>query len=180
MTKLNNKQAAVLGNAANRPEGHLLPLPEGMSLKGGALTTMLRALERRGLTECSSSDTWTITAAGRAAVAGMVGADTDEHKNEQAETHVAPITLEKLNCKGTPTPLFRPGTRQAQLLDLLLRDEGADIDEMMQLTGWQSHSVRATLTGFRKRGIAVTRTKEGNGVSIYRAVLPVAAAAMTT
>ncbi|MEC9344657.1 MAG: DUF3489 domain-containing protein [Pseudomonadota bacterium] len=63
---------------------------------------------------------------------------------------------------------FRPGTRQAQVLDLLCRESGADLDEMMDLTGWQAHSVRAVLTGFRRRGIEVVRTGEGNGVSVYR------------
>ncbi|WP_416898596.1 MAG: DUF3489 domain-containing protein [Minwuia sp.] len=67
------------------------------------------------------------------------------------------------------------GTRQAQLFDLLQRDDGADIDEMVQLTGWQPHSVRAVLTGFRKRGIEVTRTKKVNGVSVYHAVAPATA-----
>ncbi len=143
MTKLNNKQAAVLANAANRPDGCLMPLPEGMSLDGGALTTMLRALERRGLTECSPDDnTWTITAAGRTAVAAETGSEADKRKDERAAPQNESAIAGKGNCNSTPGSLFRAGTRQAQLVDLLQRDEGAEIDEMMQLTGWQSHSVR--------------------------------------
>jgi hypothetical protein len=40
---------------------------------------------------------------------------------------------------------------------------------MCAKTGWQPHSVRAALTGIRKRGLAVTRTKTEAGTTIYRA-----------
>lgn len=171
MTKLNDKQIAVLGNAARRPDGTVLPLPEHVQMKGGGLAAMLKALERRGFVQRSEDDAWTVTDAGRAAVGGEVeGHDTS--KDEKTEPQVAAADANADDEDSAPTPLFRPGTRQAQLLDLLQRQEGADIDEMVHLTGWQPHSVRAVLTGFRKRGVEVTRTKEGNGVSVYRASAP--------
>jgi Protein of unknown function (DUF3489) len=63
----------------------------------------------------------------------------------------------------------RSGTKQAALLALLQRPKGATIAQMSTQTGWQSHSVRAALTGFRKRGIQVSRTKGDAGATIYRA-----------
>ena len=42
---------------------------------------------------------------------------------------------------------------------LLIRPAGATLDELMLATGWQRHSVRAGLTGLRKRGLMVDRTK---------------------
>lgn len=170
MQKLNTRQIAVLDNAARRSDGQLLPLPDGMQLKGGGLAAMLRALERRGLAERSADDAWMITKTGRAAVAGQGRAEVNESKDEKKAPRTAKPELDEVDTGSMP--LFRPGTRQAQLLDLLQRGEGADIDEMVQFTGWQTHSVRAVLTGFRKRGIEVSRTKEGNGVSVYRATLP--------
>ncbi|WP_164516482.1 DUF3489 domain-containing protein [Minwuia thermotolerans] len=178
MTKLNDRHIVILANAAERADGCVLPLPEDMRLKGGALTAMLRALERRGRVERSADDVWTITEAGRAAVAGTVATEADESEEEQAAPQSAVAEPDTGDGHDAQKPLFRPGTRQAQLLDLLQRDEGADIDELVQFTGWQPHSVRAVLTGFRKRGIDVTRTKEGNGVSVYRATLPASADAM--
>ncbi len=170
MQKPNARQAEVLESAVHRADGCLLPLPDSMQLKGGGLAAMLRAPERRGLAERSADDAWIITEAGRAAVAGKGRAGVNESKDEKK----APRTAKPEPDEVAPgsAPLFRPGTRQAQLLDLLRRGEGADIDEMVQFTGWQPHSVRAVLTGFRKRGIEVSRTKEGNGVSVYRATLP--------
>ncbi|WP_164516387.1 DUF3489 domain-containing protein [Minwuia thermotolerans] len=163
MTRLNDRQTAVLGNAAGRPDGYILPLPEHVQMKGGGLAAMLKALERSGLVQ-RSDDVWTITEDGRAAVGGS--------KDEKTEPQVATEDPDASGGDSVAAPLFRPGTRQAQLLDLLQREEGADIDEMVHLTGWQPHSVRAVLTGFRKRGVEVTRTKEGNGVSVYRAFAP--------
>lgn len=170
MTRLNDKQTAVLGNAASRADGNALPLPEDLQMKGGGLAAMLKALERRGLVQRSENDAWTITDAGRAAVDGVV--EGDQSKGEKTEPQATAEDPGASGGDGVATPLFRPGTRQAQLLDLLLREEGADLDEMVQFTGWQPHSVRAVLTGFRKRGVEVTRTKEGNGVSVYRASAP--------
>lgn len=63
----------------------------------------------------------------------------------------------------------RPGTKQATLRALLERREGATIAQMCAKTGWQAHSVRATLTGLRKRGVQLTRTKDESGTTIYRA-----------
>ncbi len=36
------------------------------------------------------------------------------------------------------------------------------------MTSAEPHSVRAALTGFRKRGIPVTRDKDEAGVTVYR------------
>lgn len=175
MTPLNDKQTAILANAANRPDGQILPLPDDMQLKGGALSAVLRTLERRGLAERSADDAWTITGAGRVAVTGECVAEGNESKDGNTAPQAATAKPGSDDGDAAPAPIFLPGTRQAQVLDLLLRDEGADIEELVQLTGWQPHSIRAVLTGFRKRGIEVTRTKEGNGVSVYRATLSASA-----
>lgn len=178
MTKLNCKQTAILANAANLANGSVLPLPEGMAFRGGALNAVLRAMERRGLLQRSSDNNWTLTKTGHIAAA-ETGKDA-----KLAPSYAAPATStrdrktlndDKANSDNERPTVFRSGTRQAQLLEMLHRDKGADIDEMVQVTGWQQHSIRAVLTGFRKRGIEVTRTKEGNGVSVYHAPVPATA-----
>jgi hypothetical protein len=62
----------------------------------------------------------------------------------------------------------RPGGKVDAILTLVRRPEGARIAELQKATGWQPHSVRAALTGLRKRGIDVTRSKEGDA-TVYRA-----------
>jgi hypothetical protein len=50
---------------------------------------------------------------------------------------------------------------------LLKRPEGASITDLTAATGWQAHSVRAALTGLRKRDIAVASERQ-DGVTRYR------------
>jgi len=66
--------------------------------------------------------------------------------------------------------MVREGTKIAQVLVLLQRDQGARLDELTSVTGWLPHTARAALTGLRHRGFAVRleRGVEG-GVSVYRA-----------
>lgn len=57
-------------------------------------------------------------------------------------------------------------TKIASVIELLQRKNGADIDEIGKATGWQKHTVRAALTGLRKKGHVVERTKV-DGASRY-------------
>jgi len=54
-----------------------------------------------------------------------------------------------------------PTTKQAQLVILLSRPEGAIIEELMRATNWQQHSVRGFLAGTvkKKMGLALTSSK---------------------
>jgi Protein of unknown function (DUF3489) len=61
-----------------------------------------------------------------------------------------------------------PPSKRAQLIALLERADGATLDQMIALTGWQPHTTRAALTGLRKTGHAITTTKT-NGVRTYYA-----------
>ncbi len=65
------------------------------------------------------------------------------------------------------TPV-RAGTKQATLVDMMRTTAGTSIAQMGTKTGWQPHSVRAALTGLRKRGFAITRERSDAGVTVYR------------
>lgn len=64
------------------------------------------------------------------------------------------------------TPAAQRLSKVDQVVELLKADQGASLDEIVAITGWQPHSARAVLTGLKKRGYAVTREKI-NGVSRY-------------
>jgi len=53
-------------------------------------------------------------------------------------------------------------------LKLLTRSRGATIAELAALTGWQPHSVRAHLSGLRKKGILLLREARKTGEGAYR------------
>ncbi len=58
-------------------------------------------------------------------------------------------------------------TKTATILKLLSRPKGASIAELRKTTGWQDHSIRAALTGLRKKGHEVVRDKCNGNVSRY-------------
>jgi hypothetical protein len=64
----------------------------------------------------------------------------------------------------------RDGTKEAMLIDMLRRPEGATIAQIMAATGWQAHTVRGAFAGAlkRKRGITVTSEKSEGGERVYR------------
>lgn len=54
-----------------------------------------------------------------------------------------------------------------RVIALLRRGEGATLAEIVSSTGWQPHSARAALTGLKKKGHAVERTKRDDA-TCYR------------
>ena len=62
----------------------------------------------------------------------------------------------------------RPGSKQAQLITMLMQPEGRSVEELSEALGWLPHTVRAAITGLRKSGHVVVRTKNDTGQSVYR------------
>jgi hypothetical protein len=61
-------------------------------------------------------------------------------------------------------------TKQERVLTLLSQQNGASIEEMMQATDWQQHSVRGFLAGTvkKKLGFPLTSLKPNDGIRRYR------------
>src|SRR5439155_24006938 len=59
-------------------------------------------------------------------------------------------------------------SKKAAIVALLERPNGAAISDLTKATGWQTHSVRAALTGLRKEGKELVRDKDAAGVTHYR------------
>jgi Protein of unknown function (DUF3489) len=70
----------------------------------------------------------------------------------------------------------KAGSKQALLVDRLSRPEGATIGDLTKELAWLPHTVRAALTGLRRKGYAVARAKTDAGETVYRATPPVAEA----
>lgn len=64
-----------------------------------------------------------------------------------------------------PAPLKSEAVKR-----LLSRRNGATVDEIRAATAWQPHSVRAHLSGLRKKGSNVTREARRDGSKAYRLV----------
>ena len=64
----------------------------------------------------------------------------------------------------------RDDTKQAQLIAMLRRKEGATIAQIVAATGWQPHTVRGAFAGALKKklGLTVTSEKVEGGERVYR------------
>jgi hypothetical protein len=170
MSRLTSSQRIILSTAANREGGSVLPLPESIKVKG----TALEALRHKGfLAEKEGQrETLVITDAGLQAIglgsnphpAERAGPKSSRPKKRGGKTKRASGN----NQPGlSPLPATsQPITKQARLIELLSRENGATIAEAVEVTGWQPHSVRGAISGTLKKklGLAVTSTKvDGRG-----------------
>ena len=64
----------------------------------------------------------------------------------------------------------RADSKQALVIGLLQRPEGATIAQIMEATGWQQHTCRGTLAGTLKKrlGLTITSSKAAGSQRIYR------------
>jgi Protein of unknown function (DUF3489) len=63
---------------------------------------------------------------------------------------------------GKPTP--RAGTKQALMIEMLKRPEGATVEQIAGATGWQHHTIHGAISGALKKKLGLTveatRTRE--------------------
>lgn len=76
-------------------------------------------------------------------------------------------------ARSAPAPQISPAkvNKREQFAAMLLRDEGATVDQMVVGLGWLPHTVRAAMTGLKKLGYAIDSDKI-DGLRTYRAVAP--------
>jgi hypothetical protein len=97
-------------------------------------------------------------------------------KKRSAKSHAPArrkVTSAAANAKTPPQadePRVERVTKQERVLTLLSQSEGASIEEMMQATDWQQHSVRRFLAGTvkKKLGFSLISSKSNDGVRRYR------------
>ena len=66
---------------------------------------------------------------------------------------------------------LRPGTKKAQLIQMLGRSSGARIGTVETKLGWQPPTIRAEISRLRKKGYLVTCASSPKG-PVYRARTP--------
>jgi hypothetical protein len=94
---------------------------------------------------------------------------TDRKSATRRQAKRAPAaTASPANAKAGSVTVPIRQSKKAAILGLLERPDGAAISDLTAATGWQAHSVRAVLTGFRKDGKELTRAKDDAGVTRYR------------
>lgn len=183
MPRLTDTQLVLLSNAAKRDDGTLLPLPKRVEIEPRILTRVLRGLLKKGLVReqpatpeaaywrenpKSGRHMLVITPDGLDAI-GVVDGQTEQQTKPRNTPQGRKVQRERRR-NTAQKPSVRPGTKLATIIDLLQRNEGATIAEMVDATGWQQHSVRGAISGNLKKRMGLTvssETVEGRG-RIYR------------
>ena len=145
--KLTDTQTLILNTAIQSPDGRLSWFPD--NLKGGARDKVLGSLLRQGLIQI----------------------DGESHRvtdlaYETLGLAVPPALAEPIKA----APRTRENTKQAQIIAMLQRPEGATISQIVEATGWQPHTVRGTFAGaFKKKlGLTLSSSKDEHGQRVYR------------
>jgi hypothetical protein len=184
MPKLTDTQTIILSRAATRPGNLAMPLPDG--LHGAAAKMAVNRMITNGWLEEVDANLrrgeplWRETGDGHgttliATEAGLeaigiepvaASAAASARKGmPQMEADAQPADTD------APKPIsIRAGTKQAQIIALLQRPEGASIAEIVEATGWLAHSARGLISGGLKKklGLKVTSTKEEGRGSVHR------------
>ena len=165
-TRLSDLQLVLLSHAARRDDGSIYPLPEAATKDEPRAAKELKSLVRRKLVDevevTDGAQSWrtdgdlcfglVLTEAGRDAL----GLSAEPGDTGPAEPTGA-------NASASP----REGSKIARVIALLQRSEGATLAEMVEATGWLPHTTRAALTGLKKKGHTIERTKRGDA-TCYR------------
>ena len=80
-----------------------------------------------------------------------------EPESEAAIAEVAPAEATTAQPKA---PKLRNGTKQALMIDMLRRPQGATVEQIAEITGWQNHTVRGAMAGALKKKLGLTITSE--------------------
>ncbi len=163
MAKLNDTQLVLLTTASQREDGSILPFPETLTSKPAQIRQAIRGLIKQNL--INEVEVRALVPSWREEEDRRFGAlinDAGRAAIGLRESSPSPETLSQIEAAPKPSEV-RSGTKQSLLLDLIRRDEGASIDDIVAKTGWLAHTVRAAITGLRKRGHEIGLRKEEGG-----------------
>ena len=74
-----------------------------------------------------------------------------------ADVKPVPVKLGKRTSRKQPAPVAASSSKLDAIVVLLKRPKGATLEEMMEATGWQRHSIHGTMSGAlkKRRGLPV-------------------------
>lgn len=183
MPKLNETDLVLLSIASQR-EDHLIVAPEG--LEDAGRRKLAGKLMRSGMAEevATTRDelAWRvmeegerrglkITPEGLAAIGLEVERDPTVRKGGRSKNGSRSASEGKASwamSSRVQPKAPRDESKKAGIIALLRRKSGATLAELIESTGWLPHTTRAALTGLRKSGYELEKSKNKAGQTVYR------------
>jgi hypothetical protein len=193
LTKLPDTQRQILEHAADQPDGCINWFPP--SVKGGARKKVIDSMINRCLITNAGTLEYHLTAEGYDALGrerpGLPtkhpdAADVALRPTESALADHLINTAEqddydrgvqapkegaviRKTAEATIAKLLARNSKQATVIQMLQRPEGATIQQIMDSTGWQSHTIRGHFAGALKKklGLNLTSDKTAGGERTY-------------
>ena len=189
MPKLTDTQTIILSWAAARPDNLAMPLPKG--LHGAAAQKAVAAMIARGWLEEVEANlrrgeplwretgdghgtTLVATEAGLAAIGiePVVASTTVNLRKAKLELAPKPkdASAAPTNSATPKSVAIRAGTKQAEIIALIQRPQGASISEIVEVTGWAAHSARGMISGGLKKklGLPIISEKVDQRGTVYK------------
>ncbi len=165
--QLTPAQHAILAYAVEHTGGKIEWFPD--NVKGGARKKVLDGLCNRALITTDGTD-WSVAAEGYEALGRPRPAPASVEADADLEAEVAAAEATWAQQRAETKPRTRENSKQAQVIAMLRRPEGATVRQIVEATGWQNHTVRGALSGALKRKLrlTITSSKSDQGERVYR------------
>jgi hypothetical protein len=169
--KLDDLHLILLSTASQRDDGNVLPVAVGVAAETERVSAALAQLLQHKLVEevpTTSAPFWredgddrymlVLTETGHAAL-GIAPVHAEPGLALSADAPSMPQTGEVV---AAPSLSEKATSKSATVVALMQRADGATLDELVAATDWLPHTTRAALTGLRKKGHVIERSKRGD------------------
>jgi hypothetical protein len=170
--QLTPAQHAILAYALEHNTGKISWYPD--NIKGGARQKVIDGLFKRALITYDGTD-WLVAAEGYDALGRQRPAPSHLVPDPETEAAVAAVEASwasdaAKDAAKESKPRTRESSKQAEVIRMLQRPEGATIAQICEATGWQAHTVRGTFAGALKKklGLTITSDKAQGAQRVYR------------
>lgn len=156
-------EAAVLNAACTRRSGSVVPLPDQADVNAPRAVKLLKTMLVAGLLEERLTGVtkyaWRSDPDGQHYLlrATKLGRTKAGEVVQPADTKPAVFDPAPSDCSRAP------GGKLGQVLSAVCSHSGASIADLIALTGWQAHTVRASLTRLRQTGVPIQLTGDESG-----------------
>ena len=166
-TNLTPTQHAILAKAINTSSGKIDWFPD--NIKGGARKKVLDGMFNRALITNDGTD-WFVAAEGYDAMGRARPTPAPVAADPELDAAVTAAEAAWAQEKAAAKPRTRENSKQASVIQMLQRPEGATVQQICETTGWQAHTVRGTFAGaFKKKlGLTIVSDKPQGGERVYR------------